>query len=241
MVNNTYQITTRTVGALQMTGGALGVGASVAASPIACATGIGCVADAGLIILSADSAYTGSKQLVTGIPQNTIFNKALQGLGLSPQAAAYLEAVVGVGTTVVASSPAIQKAITSAANTSAAEVGTTPAANVAPVTSGGTANLVSGARLDMQLSAEQAAGTNAPTSITSYSDHAIAQSVGRDGGIGVSQAAVNDAFANPVQIQYVPSQYGPTFKYVGQNATVVVNAQGNVVTAWGTSATGVAK
>ena len=114
MVNNTYQITTRTVGALQMTGGALGVGASVAASPIACATGIGCVADAGLIILSADSAYTGSKQLVTGIPQNTIFNKALQGLGLSPQAAAYLEAVVGVGTTVVASSPAIQKAITSA-------------------------------------------------------------------------------------------------------------------------------
>lgn len=101
--------------------------------------------------------------------------------------------------------------------------------------------MVSGARLDMQLSAEQAAGTNAPTSITSYSDHAIAQIVGRDGGIGVSQAAVNDAFTNPVQIQYVPSQYGPTFKYVGQNATVVVNAQGNVVTAWGTSATGVAK
>ncbi|WP_425495029.1 DUF637 domain-containing protein [Pandoraea commovens] len=108
-------------------------------------------------------------------------------------------------------------------------------------TAAGTANSVSGARLSMQLSAEQSAGTRAPTSISSYSDHAIQQIAGRDGGIGVSRAAVNDAFANPTAIQYVPSKYGPTFKYVGQNATVVVNSQGNVVTAWGTSAAGVRK
>ncbi|WP_199545304.1 hemagglutinin repeat-containing protein, partial [Paraburkholderia kururiensis] len=105
----------------------------------------------------------------------------------------------------------------------------------------GTANSVSGARLGMQLSAEEAAGTRAPTLISSYSDHAQQQIAGRDGGIGVSQAAVDDAFANPTVIQYVPSKYGPTFKYVGQNATVVVNPQGNVVTAWGTSAAGVGK
>ncbi|MCI3203379.1 MULTISPECIES: filamentous hemagglutinin N-terminal domain-containing protein [Pandoraea] len=111
----------------------------------------------------------------------------------------------------------------------------TSAANTAE----GTANSVSGARLSMQLSAEQAAGARAPTSISSYSDHAIQQIAGRDGGIGVSRAAVNDAFANPTAIQYVPSKYGPTFKYVGQNATVVVNPQGNVVTTWGTSAAGV--
>ena len=93
----------------------------------------------------------------------------------------------------------------------------------------------------MQLSAEQAAGVRAPTQIVSYSDHAIAQIARRDSGIGVNQAAVVDAFSNPTAIQYVPSKYGPTFKYVGINATVVVNPQGNVVTAWGTSAAGVAK
>jgi hypothetical protein len=100
---------------------------------------------------------------------------------------------------------------------------------------------VSGARLGMQLSAEEAAGAQAPTSISSYSNHALQQIAGRDGGIGVSQAAVDDAFANPTAIQYVPSTYGPTFKYIGQNATVVVNPQGNVVTTWGTSAAGVGK
>jgi filamentous hemagglutinin len=93
----------------------------------------------------------------------------------------------------------------------------------------------------MQLSAEEAAGVQAPTSISSYSTHALQQIAGRDGGIGVSQAAVDDAFANPTAIQYVPSTYGPIFKYIGQNATVVVNPQGNVVTTWGTSAAGVGK
>ncbi|MFP6562460.1 hypothetical protein WJ542_29785 [Paraburkholderia sp. B3] len=97
------------------------------------------------------------------------------------------------------------------------------------------------ARLSMQLSAEEAAGATAPTAITSYSNHALEQIAGRNGGIGVNQAAVNDAFSNPTNIQYVPSAYGPTFKYIGQNATVVVNEQGNVVTTWGTSAAGVKK
>lgn len=103
------------------------------------------------------------------------------------------------------------------------------------------ASSIQAARLNMQLSAEQAAGIRAPTSITSYSDHALTQIASRDAGIGVNQAAVNDAFANPVAIQYAPSKYGPTFKYIGQNATVVVNPQGNVVTTWGTSAAGVSK
>ena len=110
-----------------------------------------------------------------------------------------------------------------------------------PMSSGGTANTVNGARLNMQLTAEQAAGTRAPTIITSYSDHAVRQIGGRDGGIGVSQAAVNDAFANPVIIQYIPNQYGPTFKYIVKNATVVVNSEGNVVTTWGTNSTGTGK
>ncbi|MFT3848682.1 MAG: RHS repeat-associated core domain-containing protein [Propionivibrio sp.] len=97
------------------------------------------------------------------------------------------------------------------------------------------------ARLSMQLRVEQAAGARAPTEITSYSEHAIQQIAGRDGGIGVNQTAIDSAFNSPVNIQYAPSQYGPTFRYIGQDATVVVNAQGNVVTVWGTSAMGVAK
>ena len=52
---------------------------------------------------------------------------------------------------------------------------------------------------------------------------------------------VDDASNNPLNIQYVPSKYGPTFWYVGQNATVVINPQGNVVTAWGTTSMGVGK
>jgi hypothetical protein len=114
-------------------------------------------------------------------------------------------------------------------------------ANGGAVTSEGVANSVNRARLSMRLSAEQAAGTNAPATITNYSDHAIQQIAGRDGGIGVSQAAVTDAFTNPVNIQYVPSAYGSTFRYTGQNATVVLNPKGNVVTTWGTSSAGVAR
>ncbi|GGY05811.1 polymorphic toxin-type HINT domain-containing protein [Paludibacterium paludis] len=123
---------------------------------------------------------------------------------------------------------------------SASQVG--KAANPGVASASGTAvSSAQAARLNMQLSAEQAAGVKAPTQIVSYSDHAIAQIASRDSGIGVNKAAVTDAFFNPVAIHYVPSKYGPTFKYVGQNATVVVNSQGNVVTAWGTSAAGVAK
>jgi hypothetical protein len=69
--------------------------------------------------------------------------------------------------------------------------------------------------------------------------HALGQIAGRDAGIGVSQSALEDAFANPNAIQYAPSAYGPTFRFVGNNATVVINAQGNVVTGWATSSAGV--
>ncbi|WP_438699073.1 VENN motif pre-toxin domain-containing protein [Vogesella sp.] len=97
------------------------------------------------------------------------------------------------------------------------------------------------ARLHMQLSAEQAAGVRAPTQIISYSDHAIAQMASRDSGVGVNKDAVINAFSNPVAIQYVPSKYGPTFRYIGQDAAVVVNAEGKVVTAWATNSYGVAR
>jgi hypothetical protein len=86
------------------------------------------------------------------------------------------------------------------------------------------------AKLNMQLAAEQAAGVNAPTQITGYSSHALEQIAGRDGGIGVSQSALNNAWSNPLKIEYVPSKYGPTFRYTGSDAVIVVNTEGKVVT-----------
>ena len=105
----------------------------------------------------------------------------------------------------------------------------------------GAASSLQGFRLSQQLAAEQAAGATAPTGITSYSTHVLEQIAGRDAGIGVSQSALEDAFANPNAIQYAPSSYGPTFRYVGNDATVVLNPQGNAVTGWATSVAGIGR
>jgi hypothetical protein len=71
-----------------------------------------------------------------------------------------------------------------------------------------------------------------------YTDHVLEQIASRDGGIGVSQGALLDAWANPVKINYVPSKWGPTFLLTGNDAVIVVNADGKVVTGWAKSAAG---
>ncbi|KTC56513.1 hypothetical protein AO258_26220 [Pseudomonas syringae ICMP 19498] len=48
----------------------------------------------------------------------------------------------------------------------------------------------------MQMAAEQAAGARAPTQITSYSNHALEQFAGGDGGIGVTQSALSGAWSD---------------------------------------------
>ena len=100
--DNTYHITTRTLGAVEALGGGAGMVASVAAAPAACSTGLGCLATTTFGTMSADALYTGSKQLVSGRSQATIFNQALQELGLSPQAASYAELAFGLGSSVTA-------------------------------------------------------------------------------------------------------------------------------------------
>lgn len=57
-------------------------------------------------------------------------------------------------------------------------------------------------RLSLQLLAESAAGARAPNRISSYSLHAREQIAGRDGGIGVHQSAIDDAFENPINMRY---------------------------------------
>lgn len=101
-----------------------------------------------------------------------------------------------------------------------------------------TGSSLQGFRLSQQLSAEQAAGVRAPTRIESWSNHVLKQIAGRDGGIGIQRSALEDAFENPYEIRYASSKYGPTFQYVGRNATIIVNSEGNVVTGWATNSAG---
>ncbi|GFZ61657.1 hypothetical protein PSE10C_46980 [Pseudomonas amygdali pv. eriobotryae] len=52
----------------------------------------------------------------------------------------------------------------------------------------------------MQMAAEQAAGARALTQITSYSNHALEQFAGGDGGIGVTQSAFSGAWSDPQKL-----------------------------------------
>lgn len=100
--NNTYQLGTRTIGAVQTVAGGLGVAGSVATAPVSCATGVGCIANAAVATVSADTMYAGAKQVVSGNPESTFLNQGLQGLGMSPQAAGLVEAALGLGSAVTA-------------------------------------------------------------------------------------------------------------------------------------------
>ena len=58
-------------------------------------------------------------------------------------------------------------------------------------------------------------------------------------GVGVSGQAILNAFRNPSRIEYVPSSRGPSFRLTGNDAVVVVNPQGQVVTTWARNSSGV--
>lgn len=45
--------------------------------------------------------------------------------------------------------------------------------------------------------------------------------------------ALSGAWSSPLKIEYVPSKYGPIFRYTGTDAVIVVNAEGKVVPGWG--------
>ena len=95
--NNTYQVTTRAAGAGQAVLGGVGAVGTVVTAPASCATGVGCLATAAVGTMSVDAALAGTKQAFSGNPENTYLNEALQGLGLSPEAAMYAELALGLG------------------------------------------------------------------------------------------------------------------------------------------------
>jgi filamentous hemagglutinin len=100
--NNTYQITTRGVGAGEAVLGALGIAGAVASAPLSCTTGVGCIANAVVAGTSTDALIAGSKQAVFGQSESTYLNQALMGLGMSPAAAGILEVAFGIGAGAVA-------------------------------------------------------------------------------------------------------------------------------------------
>ena len=77
--------------------------------------------------------------------------------------------------------------------------------------------------------------SNLPTNsiIRGYTKHGAEQVMGRDGGIGVSNAAILNAVNNPIAPPTVRAD--GAIKFIGQNATVVINPSGYVITAWSTN------
>jgi RHS repeat-associated protein len=76
--------------------------------------------------------------------------------------------------------------------------------------------------------------TGAPRDITGYTPHGLNQVISRNGH-GVSVQALFDAVRNPAQ---VVGQSGGRFKYIGRNATVILNSAGRVITAWARNSSG---
>ncbi len=112
-----------------------------------------------------------------------------------------------------------------------------PASLAAKTTATGAESAAQGAMLRMQLGAEQVAGARLPQALTGYTKHGLNQAISRD-GVGVSPAAILDAFKGPTSIVGQTGKYGGAFQMTGQNAVIVVNPQGQIITTWGTSSAG---
>ncbi len=71
--------------------------------------------------------------------------------------------------------------------------------------------------------------------IKGYTRHGLEQAIERDAGRGVSPSAILDAVRSPLS---ETAQDGGATKYVGQNAVVVVNSDGQVITTYATNSAG---
>ncbi len=96
-----------------------------------------------------------------------------------------------------------------------------------------------GSLLRQQLVGEEIAGARMPSSISGYAGHGLERAISRD-GVGVSVRAIGDAVRSPVGIFGKPPGAFPsgTFGFVGSDATVILNAEGELVTPWATGPAG---
>ncbi len=70
--------------------------------------------------------------------------------------------------------------------------------------------------------------------ITGFTRHGLAQAISRE-GVGVNEQAMLDAVNAPVK---VINQADGTTRFVGKDATVVLNGEGRVVTTWANGSAG---
>ena len=66
--------------------------------------------------------------------------------------------------------------------------------------------------------------------ITGYTNHGLMQAIGRNGGKGVNIKAILDSVRNPLRIQ---QQVDGAIKYIGREATTILNKAGEVITTYG--------
>ena len=118
-VNNTYQVTTRAAGAAQAGLSA----AALAGEGLACTTGIGCAVALTTGTVVADYGIAGLKQAITGNATQPYGEQVLQSLGMSPQAAAYTYAALGLAPAAV-EAVAVSKAVNAQAAANAWARGT---------------------------------------------------------------------------------------------------------------------
>ncbi len=77
-----------------------------------------------------------------------------------------------------------------------------------------------------------------PQQINGLTEHGAQRVNGRDGH-GVNDNAMQDAVNNPIKPpQFVPDQFGGTWRYDGKDATVCLNEKGQVTTAWANNSSG---
>lgn len=77
-----------------------------------------------------------------------------------------------------------------------------------------------------------------PQHVNGLTEHGAQRVYGREGH-GVSDDALQDAVRNPTRPpKFVPDQYGGTWRYDGKDATVCLNKDGQVTTAWPNGSSG---
>ncbi len=96
------------------------------------------------------------------------------------------------------------------------------------------ASALQGAGLRGRLALEEIAGASLPTRITGYTRHGLNQAISRN-GVRVSTRAILDAVRSPVRVL---GQSGGRFLFTRRDATVVLNAAGEVITTWAENSAG---
>lgn len=71
-----------------------------------------------------------------------------------------------------------------------------------------------------------------PDKITGYTKHGIESAMNHD-GVGIKPSAILDTFRNPISMTFDPVR--GTFKYVGHQATLILNPAGKVITTYAKS------